>query len=794
MVNKVLVGLVLAAMLSGLASCAVTRRVPEGDYMLMRNRIKPDRETPRSERISAEDFETFIRQPANRRFLGTNMYVQLYSLANPESDSWGNRTLRSLGEAPVVFDSTLMYGSGEGMKTYMNNHGFFESDVAYRVDSAYKRTTVTYSIHQGPYYRIGDVNYEFRDENLRQIVYEDTLNRLVNRGDILDLTVLDGERTRLMNYLKNNGYYQFSARDNVRYVVDTMAGNRTADVTMVVSQYIADYTSRGEPVYENNSIFRIREIYVDPDYDPTTARSGPAVEMDTIEYRGLRFLTPRGMKPKVRNEILRQAINISENTMYNAADVQQTYNDIMRLGYYKNASILFEEIPDAEASSEVTYIGGDGPGTTTTERYLICRINCIPAMRQSYTVDLEGTQSPNYYALTTTLGYQNRNLFRGVEQFEVNLRGGYEFMRTKGKKSSFELGGSVAMSFPRFIAPFRIDRYNMSVNPRTRFELSVNTQRRPMYHRTVTGANWGYTWSNRRRSTYSLRPVDVNVVDLSYIDQSFFDGLNNPYLKNSFESQLIAGISGSYAWNTQVSASDINSDSKYFRLNWETAGNLIGILSDVFNADKYEEDGKEYYKIFGKRYAQYFRLDASYSQRIALGPKTQIAYRVYAGAASHYGNGKAVPYDRLFYSGGSSSMRGWTPRSLGPGGYSPSQDSSEETSRYESQLRLGNMKLEANLELRFPVWDALRGALFFDVGNVWYIDKGDYPEAAVFDGSKFYKQLGFNTGLGARFDFGFAVVRLDWGLRLHDPNPDVGWIKKFRVSDSVLNFGVGYPF
>jgi outer membrane protein assembly factor BamA len=135
-------------------------------------------------------------------------------------------------------------------------------------------------------------------------------------------------------------------------------------------------------------------------------------------------------------------------------------------------------------------------------------------------------------------------------------------------------------------------------------------------------------------------------------------------------------------------------------------------------------------------------------------------------------------------------MRGWAPRTLGPGGVP------EPTSVFPTQL--GDMKLEANLELRFPIWGIIHGASFFDLGNIWYMksNPSEYAEAAVFHPRDFYKQLALNTGLGIRFDIKFAILRLDWGLQLHNPNRPSGdrWIRKFNWRNTALNFGVGYPF
>ena len=113
-------------------------------------------------------------------------------------------------------------------------------------------------------------------------------------------------------------------------------------------------------------------------------------------------------------------------------------------------------------------------------------------------------------------------------------------------------------------------------------------------------------------------------------------------------------------------------------------------------------------------------------------------------------------------------------------------------------IQTGDVKLEANLELRFPIWGMVHGATFFDLGNIWYIRRNpsEYSDEAVFFFDKFYKQLGFNTGLGLRFDIKFAVLRLDWGVQLHNPNNPAGerWIHNLRWKNTALNFGVGYPF
>ena len=333
--------------------------------------------------------------------------------------------------------------------------------------------------------------------------------------------------------------------------------------------------------------------------------------------------------------------------------------------------------------------------------------------------------------------------------------------------------------------PWRTGRFRTVNQPKTKVELSINFQDRPYYARTLSSAGITYMWTNSRYSSFSLRPIDINVVDMTRpVDPEFLGNTSNKYLINSFKTQFIGGLSFGYGYNNQ--RKNLGGNATNIRFNAETAGNLIDAVEHAFFSPA---KGKEQYTIFGIEYSQYFRTDLSVSRKIMLGGATALVGRLYGGVAMAYGNSSSVPFDRQFYCGGSNGMRGWTPRTLGQGSVANPHN--------DFPVQTGDVKLEANLELRFPVWGMIHGATFFDLGNIWYIRHySDESEDTVFRFDRFYKQLGFNTGLGLRFDIKFAVLRLDWGIQLHNPNNPSGerWIHNFKWKNTALNFGVGYPF
>ena len=786
------------------SACSVTRHIPEGGYFLQRVRIEDDKATPRRERIAASELEKYVRQTPNKRLLGTNFYVWLYEQADSARDNGWNNWKRRVGEAPVLFDLSLTERSVQNLKVYMDSKGFFSSRATCEVDtvSRRRRAKVTFRTFQGAPYRIDTVSYEFQDRSLSPLILSDTAGTLLHAGDVFDVSVLDAERERITARLREQGYYNFSV-SNILFRADTLTGDNRVKLRMVVRQNLTGYDDRGRPRTEDNRVYRIDRINVFPDYDPAAFRTDTALlsRLDTIHYRGLNVVSEK--RPALRPAVLRQAIPLYPGYLYDASQVNRTYSDLMALGYFRSAKISFEERPQGADSADFVPFPAASPADTAArssvrEGYLTCNILCTPTLRQSFKVDLEGSTTSSFYGLKATLGYQNRNIFRGAESFDVSFTAGYEFMKAPDakKKRATEFGITTGLTFPRFLLPWRTGRQRSVVQPRTKVELSVNFQDRPYYRRTLSSAGIAYMWSNNRYSSFSLRPVDINVVNVRDLDVSFLMVDNpdsegeeltpNRYLLESFNTQFIGGLSFGYSYNNQ--RRNLNGNATNIRFNLETAGNLIDGVDHLFFSPS--KSDKPYYTIFGIPYAQYFRTDLSVSRKIMLGGVTALVGHIYGGVAMAYGNSSSVPFDRQFYCGGSNGMRGWTPRTLGQGSVPDPHGS--------FPVQTGDVKLEANLELRFPVWGIVHGATFFDLGNVWYIrqNPSEYSDDAEIHFDRFYKQQGFNTRLGQRFDNNFAVLRLDWGVQLHNPNNPAGerWIHDFKWKNTALNFGVGYPF
>lgn len=784
----------LGVLLTGMVSCNTMRYVPQDRYLLHRNVVEVEnetdlkRQTTRRERISPGDLMPYVQQRPNNRLLGMGIYLGMYNLTDTaKHNGWQRFWREKMGEAPVLYDPQLAEQSKEMMKVYLTSRGYLDATVRDTVEyhRRKRKVTVRYQAKVGRPFIVSDIRYRIDDQFLAPIILEDTAASLLRRGMVYDREVFDAERERISNRLQNMGFWSFN-KGYITYMVDTANMDHAMHLTLHVRRRVASVTADGTPVLENHPIYRISQITANTEYDPTLSpETLEQMPWDTLTYNGIDLLYLD--KLRIKEHIMVGALRLSPNELYDKSSVQRTYNNIRNLQYSSN--ILFNEQPyDTLNAIEVTRASAPGKTVSTRERNLSCLIQCIPNVRQNFNVDAEISTTADYYSMALTLGYQNKNLFRGAENFTVNFRGAYELMKNRGKRNSYEFGVTVGLDIPRFLLPIRADKLAKFPQQKTNISISYDIQRRPDYNRTIAGGTFGYSWSLRNGARFQINPADINVVDVPWINPDFKNSIENPYLKNSYESQLIAGMSAGYYYQTNPNP---KANNLSIRLTADANGNLLRALTSWLGKpstiDAGETDQETYYKVFGIRYAQYARMSLDLSQRINLTSTTQLAWRFFIGGGIAYGNSKTLPFERLYFAGGSNSMRGWQVRTLGPGSTLYQRET------YPNQL--GDFRLEANLEYRFAVVGDFSMALFLDAGNIWMNAKGAADEAR-FKFNSFYKQIAFNTGLGFRYDFGFVLLRLDWGLKLHDPNVPAAerWTHGLKFRETALHFAIGLPF
>lgn len=720
-------------------SCSGTKYVSDGSYLLNSVNVQVD---DRYTDIDPGMLKSYVRQKENSKwFSAAKIPLGIYSLSGRDTTKWINRTLRAMGEEPVVFDSIQSDESSRSLCSELQNKGYLGAYV--KLDKQYKRkkkVDISYVLYPGERYFIQSIKYDIQDSLLAKFAeITDESKRLLHQNMQFNASLLDNERKRITEYLVNNGYYKFN-KDYISYLADTISGSRGIDLTLVLREYRT--RTNADTLH---SRYRIGNI----NYFNGEAPSAPI---------------------NLRNKVLRNNTFIESGDYYSASRLGRTYNRLGRLQAIKYTNIGFVERPDS--------------------MLLDCNIQISTNKPNTISFQPEGTNTAGDLGAAASLMYQNRNLFRGSELFSIELRGAFEAIRgLEGyNNDNFEeYTVETSLMFPRFIAPFLSQSFRRRINATSEIALMYDLQNRPEYHRRVLSAAWRYKWNDAaHHDKYQIDLLDINYVFMPWISTKFRedyldDNTNrNAILRYNYEDLLIMKFGFRYNYNNGLYA---------IKANVETAGNLLGALSNVAN---FKKNDQGQYKVFNIAFAQYVKGDIDFTKYFKFDNTNTLVFHAGLGIAYPYGNSSILPFEKRYFSGGANSVRGWSVRSLGPGRYVG------KNGNIDFINQTGDIKLDLNIEYRTFLFWKLDGALFVDAGNIWtFRDYKDQP-GGQFDITEFYEQLAVSYGLGFRLNFDFFILRFDMGMKAIDP-AYVGSahypITRPRFSrDFAFHFAVGMPF
>ncbi len=774
-----------------LFACNVTRNVKKDEHLLIKNSVYIDKSQCSIKKLdfSADDLKGIIQQKPNKNFLGIIRFgLWINSYASKGKSTKFKRWLdKNFGEEPVIPDSYHIRNSVEQMNLYLENHGFFNSDINTKIKYTRKKARVSYFVKLTEPYRIRQLFYKTQDKELEKIVLDDTINSKVKSGQIYNTSRLEEERNIISETLRNSGYYYFSP-EFVFFEIDSALNKHQMDVTINIQQkQIPGDTNSVVPTKVNHKKYTINKISINTDFDPLLSDiAGLKIYIDSSdnknsqEYKDYFFYYHN--KLKINPKTLRNSIFIEPGNLYRLYDEKKTYSHLSGFSLYKYTTINFNK-SDRQ----------DTPKNDTANS-LDCLINLTRRPVQSFSIETEGTTSGGKLGMAGNFVYQNLNIFRGGEVLTVKLKAGVEWQSGGGEEQSkvllffntFETGAEAQLDFPKFLLPISQDRIPKFLRQRTTIKTGINYQNRSDYERYITNLSFGYNWRKSEFVSHSLIPVEISSVSI-FPDSSFIkkiDSLNDPRLKNQYTDHFIMALKYSYIFNNQERNKIKN--FCFFRWNFESAGNLLNLIKTTFGANK-NEDG--FYTVANIPYAQYLRSDIDFRYYFMFNEKSIFVYRVFFGLGIPYGNSIVLPFEKGFYAGGSNGMRGWNYRSLGPGSYKDVSGI-----YYE---KMGDIKLEANLEYRFPVYKFLNGALFTDLGNIWLLNNSENYPGGKFEFSDVLNEIAIDGGLGIRFDFRFFIFRIDGAIPLRDPSypKDEKWrFKYLQIKKIIWNFGIGYPF
>jgi hypothetical protein len=763
----------------GLYSCRSTKFIPDGEYLL--DKVKIESDIPD---YKTHELMPYVRQQPNYKMFSLNKTTfQIYNLAGRDSSKWWNRFLKKIGEEPVILDSSLVDKTNSEFRKFFINKGYIDVDVSSEIIRKNKKADVVYRIKGNTPYRIRDYSTRIEDEGiknelaamergeLRQRIPSEPASQrlsLVKSGMLFDRDILDAERERITNLLRNRGYYAFN-KDYIYFNADSSSNEASIDLEMkldLLQKSLPDGTFSETP----HRKYYFNKVYIYLDYDPMKMTGvDDYVASDSIVSNGYTIYY-QGKRPSLRPKTLMSNSFITPKRPYSQLREDATYSAYSGLNVLNNIYIHFDEFQQNDTS------------------LLDCHITTMPAKKQSATFSIEGTNTEGNLGVASSIHFTHRNLFRGAETFNFKIRGAYEVL-TKLINPYLEIGGEASVHIPKFVFPFISNSFSRQMHSSTEFSLSYNHQIRPEYDQTLLSGGLRYIWQGRDRLAGSHRfdLLNIDYVYLQRIDSLFLHRLPINARYFGYSNQFIVGMNYSYSKNT-FDPMQRQRDAYSFRFSFESAGNVLQGLKKLTNSKK---DASGSYQFFNTYFAQFIKGDVDYARTIVFDRQNSIAWRIGGGVGYPYGNSKMLPFEKRYYSGGANSVRAWSVRQLGPGSYQPN-----DTTTFFNQS--GDIKLDFNIEYRSRFFWKLEAAAFIDAGNIWTIRNYSGQENGEFKLKSFYNEIAVGYGLGLRLDFDFFLLRLDCGWKAYDPSRR-GKEKWAIAHPNFTNnwtwhFAVGYPF
>lgn len=835
-----------------ICACNAVKRVPYGKQLLTKNQIVVNGKATKAENV----FNQLYQKPNSTLLLGFRLRLNLYNLANLNPDStyqakftnhpgkyerkskwlsakqvdrlgksfWYHGIhdfLKKTGEPPVILDSTKTEKSILRLNYYYFNNGFFNVDADYKIDTvAPKRAKIKYEISTGKPYFLDTIQTTIATPVLDSLYETIKSNSFVKSGNQYKTVDFEDEKNRITTHFRNNGVYFFQPT-YVNFDIDTIQKENKADVNLIINNY--SYQDKDSTRTEPFKIYKISDVNIYTDYSPTNSNSKIT---DSTTYKNFNLYSHE--KLKYKPYAITDAIFITKGGLFADNKTVLTTRYLNNLKIFNYPSVQYEIDP-----------------RDTTYSSLIAKIYLTPRKKYSFGTSLDITHS-NIQDIGIALSVSEtiRNVFNGAETLEASVRGNIGASKDLANPNNrffnvSEYGVDLKLNVPRIFMPFSTEKIiKKSMIPSTLMAIGYARQTNiGLDKENFTGA-FTYNWTPKKNNTarfdlfnaqfvQNLNPQNYfNVYGSSYkalneigktynTEPSYFNSDNNLIIEtgtSGFINNVLSNntaltssdkdyqavksieerrlrltendfiLATSYTF-TKTTKTDLLDNTFYlFKTKIESAGSLLTLISNTTNRAE-NKNGK--FELFNLEYSEYIKTEFDYIKHWDLTKEKVFAVRTFFGIAIPFGNSDYIPFSRSYFSGGSNDNRAWQPYSLGPGSSGAKDDFNE-----------ANMKIALSSEFRFKILGELKGAIFADAGNIWNVYDNVVDEKSTFTGFKSLKDIALGTGFGLRYDLSFFVIRFDFGFKTYNPANEPGekWFREYNFGNSVLNFGINYPF
>ena len=704
---------------------------------------------------------------------------------------------RNIGEKQVIVSRENVGETSAKIKKFLYDIGYRDALVTFRLDTLglSRKVKVIYFIQENVGYTIDTVQYLSKDKVVDSLITATKNDALIKSGSLFDLRLVDLEKLRVEQMLKNNGFYNF----NNKFITHG-ASNAEGSEALFIER------KRGNLKFEimnpqgkdSHEQFFIEEV-VFKAFDPNSNKS--IQKPDTVFYNGIKFIR---LDKSVPLNIISNRIISKPGQIYRIKDILETQRQVSLFNQFAFTSSQIRPLSPGQLSLEYF--------SPLLEKY---SYGISPGINNIY------NDGSTFFGFGVPVSLTARNKLKKLETFEAAIRASYEGQpspinsENKPIRGSLELGLNLNLTLPT-LWPFQnyLNDLNLK-NPRTILGMGYNYSEPFWGKRLNFKLNTNHSIQLSKYALLYVSVLDAHLINTVYFNnesgQEFYNSLvelqqqgNN--LKITFDPQFVSSINSNFVYNNQNPSKPLSS-SKFFRLFVESGGTVlnflnnkesIGLVENLFPLKQSENSIDT-----TRAYFRFLKVNADYRRSINITQKSSYAYKFNIGVTNPYGSNRSLPYDKNFFIGGSNSVRAWAPRTLGTGSSSP-----DTTAAGNTIPQPGDILLESSLEYRVKVFrfgGDIQLAAFLDAGNVWKWHQINSPakiDKANFDLTRIYKEIAVGTGFGLRWDLSYFLFRFDWGIKVVDPSRPAG--SRFVLDEFSLrrkqqyglnwNFGIGYPF
>jgi outer membrane protein assembly factor BamA len=720
----------------------------ENEYLLRKNKINIIGLPPT---IDKEDVAAYIRQKPNRSVLFGQWQIGLQW-----KNIWYNPEKGKVNPA-VILDTNMVKRSEQQITLYFQKQGYFKAKTNAVIKQKHfwgfkrfptKKKVVSYNVELNERTVVDSMSYVINDKIIQGIVSRNMSESFVKKDKPFTTEKLESERTRLTEIIRNSGYYDFS-ESFIKFKVDTFVNPYKAIVLFNIQL----------PNKETaHSRYKIRNVYIHSDYQILQ----DSAILDTTEIEEHTFIIHYGRK-EINEKVLFRSNFIQPNEFYSVQAHNDTYRQFANLQLFRSIKITYDKIINDESYPELD-------------------VNILLSTSKFKSLSAEATVTfREGFGGNGQISYVQKNMFHKADIFDFSIVGGVENLKSSADNSRIlgaNIGPQFKWRFPGLLfLPGVTQQVRKNYFPKSSISGRYNYQRRIDYTRYLSQFSLGYEWNEGRYKKHEIYPLDIS---FSFISKGsrILESLNDLSLsqKFRFEDHIISGIKYRFLFNNQQKDDVINP------VFLTAQAFLMGPSSILFAATNNEarnEDGA--ITLGGIRYANFFKLDVDVRKYFKFTEDLELVYRWFSGAGISFDNKSVVPFDQLYFAGGANSIRGWQQRTLGPGALFEPDNVAD---------RLGEIKIENNVEIRFPFTQIIKGGLFVDAGNIW--NYNNEIEESNFKFNSFYKQIAVASGFGLRLDFEFLLFRIDLAYPIKKPYKSNYW--HWYYDEPNFNFGIGYPF